>query len=114
MRRRSRNEYLNKAYYSEKVYEANGVVSWKEPSVLFYYKNYNGKKETKEREQRVNNNALSGRTIVTQSSLPFKTDDLVTINGTEVFIEKIELESALKYGAVRERPNRNVTIITLA
>lgn len=114
MRMRSRNKYKNKAYLLPKTYLASNVVDYSEIGELFYYSNYQGKKSTIEREIRVIENELSGRVIETNSTLPFKTDDSISINGVPALIEKIEIESTHPYGALRNRPNREIKIITLA
>ena len=114
MRKRNQNAYKNRAYYFEKTYKAANVVEYSSIGVMFKFNNYEGRKSTIEREQRVIDNEFSGRTIETVSPLPFKTDDKIEINGVEAFIEKIEIKSDLSYGAIRNRPNRNITIITLS
>lgn len=114
MRMRSRNAYKNEAYLLPKTYKANNVVEYSDVGQLFYYGNYQGKKETIETEIRVIENSNIGRMIITNSPLPFKRDDRIAINGDISIVSKIEIESDLTYGALRNRPNRNTTIITLA
>lgn len=117
MRMRSKQEsskMFNKAYLLPKTYRAGNVVDYAEIGQLFKYGNYQGKKTTTTTEVRVIENSDSGRKIITNSSLPFKRDDRISINGEISLITTVEKESAFTYGAIRNRRNRNVTILTLS
>lgn len=114
MRRKIKDEYLNKAYLFRKDYDTD---TYSDIPLLFRFANYNKEKSTYVGEELLGGwtSTDEGRKIVTNSSIKFQREDRVTINGSEYMVTEFFVSSDDNgYGAIRNRPNRDITMLVLS